>query len=200
MRLNETCSKIRKGKHFTDNLPIQNGLKPGDALCSQLFNFAIEYAITKVQGNQEGLKLNGIYQLLIYANDVNLLGGNIDTIKKSIDNLIDDCKDIGLEVNTERTKNTCILLSHHQNSGENHDMKVANICFDNGAQIKYLGTRVTNQNLIQEEIKRELNSDNSCCHSVQNLLSSRLLSKNVEIRICRNIILPAVLYGHGLWP
>jgi hypothetical protein len=67
------------------------------------------------------------------------------------------------------------------------------------SQFKYLGTTVTNQNLIQEEIKRRLNSDNACYHSVQNLLSSRLLSKNVIIRIYKTIILPIVVYGCETW-
>jgi hypothetical protein len=56
-----------------------------------------------------------------------------------------------------------------------------------------------NENLIQEEIKRRLNSGNACYHSVQNLLSSRLLSKNIKIRIRKTIILPVVLYGCGTW-
>jgi hypothetical protein len=63
------------------------------------------------------------------------------------------------------------------------------------SQLKYFGTTVTNQNLIQEEIKRRLNSGNACYHSVQNLLSSRLLSKKVKIRIYKTIILPVALYG-----
>jgi hypothetical protein len=63
----------------------------------------------------------------------------------------------------------------NQNSGQNHDIKTANRCFM--AQFKYLGTTVTNQNLVQEEIKRMLNSGNACCHSIHNILSSRVLSK-----------------------
>jgi hypothetical protein len=62
------------------------------------------------------------------------------------------------------------------------------------SQLKLLGTTVTNQNLIQEEIKRRLNSGNACYHSILNLLSSRLLSKNVKVRIYKTIILPVVLY------
>jgi hypothetical protein len=58
---------------------------------------------------------------------------------------------------------------------------------------------VTNQNLIQEEIKRRLNSGNACYHSVRNLLSSHLLSKNVKVRIYKTIILPLVLYGCETW-
>jgi hypothetical protein len=70
------------------------------------------------------------------------------------------------------------LLSRHQNAGQNHDMKIGNRCYENAAQFRYLGTTITNLNLILEDIRRRLKSGNACYHSVQNLLSSRLLSKN----------------------
>jgi hypothetical protein len=84
-----------------------------------------------------------------------------------------------------------MLLSRHQNAGQNHDIKTGNRCFENVTQFKYLGTTVTNKNLI---IKRRLNSGNACYHSVQNLLSPRLLSKNVKARISL-----VVLYGFETW-
>jgi hypothetical protein len=92
-----------------------------------------------------------------------------------------------------------MLLSHHQNAGQNHDIKKANRSFENVAQFRHLGTTVTNHSLIQDEIKRTLNSGNACYCSVQNLLSFRLLSKNVKIRIYKTIILPMVLYGCEAW-
>ena len=70
------------GKNLSDRFPIRNGLKQGDAVSPLLLNFALEYAITRVQVNQDGLKLNGTHQLLTYADDVNILGGSIHTVKK----------------------------------------------------------------------------------------------------------------------
>jgi hypothetical protein len=71
-----------------------------------------------------------------------------------------------------------MLLSRHQNAGQNRVIKIDDRCFENLAQFKYLRTAITNQNLIEEEIKRRLNSGNGCYHSVQNLLSSHLLCKS----------------------
>jgi hypothetical protein len=100
-----------------------------------------------VQENQVGLKLNGTHQFLAYVDDVNLLGDNIDTISKNTGALINGSKEVGLE------KTKYMLLSRQQNVGQNRGMQIANRSFENVSQFKYLGTTVTNQNLIQEEIE-----------------------------------------------
>jgi hypothetical protein len=97
---------------------------------------------------------------------VNLLGDNIDTTKKNMETLIDASKEVGLEIHVEKTE--YMLLCCYQNEGQNQDIKIASISFENVSQFKYLGTTVTNQNLIQEEIKRRLRSGNACYLLVQN--------------------------------
>jgi len=83
MCLTETYIRVRVGKNLSDMIPIRNGLKEGDALSPLLFKIALKYAIRRVQVNQDGLKLNGAHQLLAYADDVNILGGSVDTVKKN---------------------------------------------------------------------------------------------------------------------
>jgi len=90
-------------------------------------------------------------------------------------------------------------MSRDQNAGRSHSMKTDSSSFERVEQIKYLGTNLKDQNSIQEEIKNRLKSGDACCHSVQNLLSSSLLSKNTKLKIYRNIILPVVLYGCETW-
>jgi hypothetical protein len=97
----------------------------------------------------------------------------------------------GRDTNKQKTK--YMLPSRHQNTGQNHDIKIDNRSFESVEQFRYLGSTITNQNLIQEEITRRWN------RSVQNFSPSRLLSKNLEIRIYNAIILPVVLYGCESW-
>jgi hypothetical protein len=94
-----------------------------------------------------GLKLNGTHHLLAYADEVNLLEDNVDTIKKNTETLIDASKEVGLEINVEKAK--YMLLASHQNLGQNWDIKIANRSFEKVSQSKCLGKTVTNQNLIK---------------------------------------------------
>jgi hypothetical protein len=90
-------------------------------------------------------------------------------------------------------------MSRHPNSEQNQNIRIANESFENAEKFKHLGMTLTNQNDIHDEIKSRLNSGNACYHSVQNLLSSRLASKHLEIKIQKIVISPVVLYGCETW-
>jgi len=124
----------------------------------------------------DGLKLNGTHQLLAYADDVNILGGSIHTLKENAEALVAATRETGLEISAGKTK--YMVMSQDQNAGRNHSVGINNSTFERVEEFKYLETTLTHQNSIPEEIKSRLRSGNACYHLAQNLLSSRLLSKN----------------------
>jgi hypothetical protein len=112
------------------------------------------------------VKLNGTHQLLVYIDNVEILGGSIHTIKKNTEALVLVSKEAGLEVNADKIKYT--VMSRDQNAGRSHITETDNISFERVQHFKYLGTILKYQNSIQEEIKSRLKSGNACYHLVHN--------------------------------
>jgi hypothetical protein len=124
------------------------------------------------------------------------LGENIDTIQKNSEAILVAGKGVGLEVSSEKIK---YMLMSRKKAGQEQTIRLANRSLESVAKLKYLGTTLADQNCMQEEIKTRLNSGNACYHSVQSLLSSLLLSRNVKVKIYKTIILTVVLYGCETW-
>jgi len=141
-------------------------------------NFALEYATRRIQVYQDGLKLNGT-QLLVYAHYVNTLGRSIHTVERNTA-LVVTSKEIGLEMKAHKTE--YMVMSRDQNAGQSHNIKTDNSYFERVEEFKYLGTTLTDQNSIQEEIKIRLKSRNACYHLVQNLLPSVCYPKIQRLR------------------
>ena len=121
--------------------------------------------------------MNGKPQLLVYADDVNMLGENLQTVRENAEIFIKASKDIGLEVNSEKTN--YMITSRHQSVIQNQNIAIGNLSF--------------------EEIKRRKNMGNACYYSLEKILSSRLLSKKLKVKIYKTIILSVVLYGCETW-
>jgi hypothetical protein len=123
-------------------LPVRNVSKQ-DVVSPLLFNFALDYAIRRVQISQYGLNVSGKHQLLVYADNVSLLGESVHTIQKNAEALVVASKETGIEVNADKAK--CMVTSRHQ------DLRLSPL--KGWKEFRYLGTTLTNQNSIREEIK-----------------------------------------------
>ena len=119
-----------------------------------LYHLYFQLCFRGVQVNQNGLKLNGIHQLLVYADYVNMMGGHVYNIKENAQALVVASKETGLEVNADKTK--YMVMSRDQNAGRSHSMNTDNSSFERVEEFKYLGTTLTNQNSIQEKINSRL--------------------------------------------
>jgi hypothetical protein len=102
-----------------------------------------------------------------------LLGGSINAVKENTETLLVASRDVGLEINAEKTK--YMIMSCHPNSGQNQSIRISNESFENLAKFRYLGTTLTSKKDIYDESKNRLNSGNICYYSFQNLLSSCLI-------------------------
>ena len=149
-------------------------LEHGDALWLLSLDFALEYTLARIQANQEGLKLNGTDHFLVYADYDSTFGGKEHNIQKKHRTLLVPRKEIGLEINADKTKYPRLEIRMQ----ENHNIKNDNKSFEGVEEFKYLGTTLTNKNSIQEEIKNRLKSGNAC-------RIFRFLSKNIKIKKCR---------------
>ena len=99
------------------------------------FYFALEYAIRRIQVNQDGLKLNGTHQLLGNADDVHILGGNIPTLKGNAEALVAATRETGLEVSADKPK--YMVMSRDQNAGRIHSVRIDNSTFERAEEFKY---------------------------------------------------------------
>jgi hypothetical protein len=138
MGLDETYSKVQVGKHLSDMFPVINGLKQGHVSLPLLSIFALLFAIRRVQINQDGLKINCTNQILVHADVVNTLDRSVHTIKKNTEVLVVASKEIGLEVNADKTKHVAMFLN--QNARRSHNIEIYNSSFERAEQFRYLGT------------------------------------------------------------
>jgi len=152
MCLNETNNRVRVGNHLPDKFPLKNVLKQGDALLSLLFSFALVYAVRRVQVKQDGLKLNGTRQFLVYADDFNMLGGNVHTIQKNTVALVVASKKIG-PANIAKY----MVMSRDQNAGRSLNIQIEHSSTECAEEFiyLYLGTTLMSKILFRKKLRAD---------------------------------------------
>ena len=125
-----------------------------EMLYGYCFSTLREYAIRRVQVKQDGLKLNGTHQFLVYDDAINILGGSLHTVKENTEGFVVASEEFGLPGNIDKAK--YMVMSRDQNAGRSRNIKFDNIFFDRVEELKCLGTTLTYQNSVEEEIKRRL--------------------------------------------
>ena len=148
IRLCWVILSVYNAVHLSDMFSFRKGLKQGEALSPLLFTFSLVYAIRRVQINQDGFKLNGAHQLLVYADDINIWGRRLHTIKNNKETLLVGSKETGLEVNAEKTKH--VAMSRDQNTRRSHNVMIYFNSLERVEEFKYLEKTLTNQNSFQE--------------------------------------------------
>jgi len=131
--------------------PTKKVLKQRDALSWLLFNFPLEYAIRSVPRNQDGLKLNGTYQIVVCVHDFGILGGNVHMVKKDTEAFAVVSKEIGLEVNADNSQ--CMVMSRDQNAGRSYSIKTDNSSFERADSSDIWEKNFTNEYSFQEQVE-----------------------------------------------
>jgi len=144
---------------------------------------------------RDNMKLNCAHQLLVYADDVTILGVGIHSVQLNTGAVVVASKETELEASADKIK--YMVMSRDQNAGRSRKMKIDNSSFGRVEEFKCLGTTLSNQNSFRKKLTYW--SGNACHHSVQKLLSSSLLTKNLNMKIYRTMILRVVLYGCANW-
>ncbi|KAE9521507.1 hypothetical protein AGLY_018106 [Aphis glycines] len=147
----------------------------------------------------EGVKLDGTsISILAYADDIVLLGNNINTVKSMCERLITAAKRVGLQINEEKTEYMEISRQRYGKQPEEF-LKVGPYRFKNVPQFKYLGSMITQSNNMEYEILKRIQMGNKCYYAMDNLFKSRILSKTLKLQIYTTLIKCIVLYGAQCW-
>lgn len=198
MTLTKNKGKVTIQGEMTDEFEIGRGVRQGDALSTILFNIVLERVVRNISINPGGTIFNRMVQIMAYADDVVLISRSIQEMKTSFIQLEEESTKMGLRVNETKTK--YMIATREENRWKQIDnIAIQKYKFERVRSFKYLGSVITEDNVITEEIKERLQAGNKCYWALLPLMKSNNLSKNNKKKIYRTVIKPVVTYASETW-
>uniref|UniRef100_A0A8D8Q0R7 Craniofacial development protein 2 n=1 Tax=Cacopsylla melanoneura TaxID=428564 RepID=A0A8D8Q0R7_9HEMI len=186
-------NKVRVGGEMSSAFEVETGLKQGDGISPLLFNITLQKVIQDLWQDE-----TLICKLLAFADDIAMIGNTMEEIEESLKIVEERAKEVGLKINTEKTK--YMLISKNTETRLNTTVIINNQTFEQVTDFKYLGVTINENNRIEPEIRNRMNNACRSLYSMNHILISKRISKNAKLKIYDTIIKPVLLYGSETWP
>ena len=197
LTLSHVRAQVRIRNNLSEAFEAMDGLRQGDGLAALFFNIVLEKVIRESNVETSGTIFRKLSQLLGYADDLDLIGRNVDTVKENYTRLEEKDKEFGLKVSDKKTKYMTTALSDGRPL--NHMLEVNGKRFETVDSFIYLGSQVNSDNNIGEEVRRRVTLGNRSFYSLQKLFRSKTLHRNLKCELYRTLVRPVVAYGSEAW-
>lgn len=196
MTLSHVRARIRIRNNLSDIFEAEEGLRQGDGLAALFFNIVLEKVIRESNVETSGTIFRKLSQLLGYADDLDLIGRNVDIVKENFTNIEEKGAEFGFKVSEKKTKYMTTSLS---DSRSIDTLEVNGKHFETVDNFIYLGSQVNSDNSIGEEIRRRVTLGNRSYVSLQKLFRSKTLNRNLKCELYRTLVRPVTVYGSEAW-
>lgn len=195
LTLTNVVSKVRIRNQLSNSFVTGEGLRQGDPLATLLFNIALESAIRRTEVARNGTIFQKSIQFLAYADDIDIVGRNLSSVKEAFQQLQDGAREIGLSINSSKTK--YMVASSSSRSSES--FQLGDNVFERVNNFVYLGSEVNSENEIGQEVRRRITQGNKSFYSLQKCFRSKVLRRNFKCFLYKTLVRPVVTYGSETW-
>lgn len=187
---------VKLGKSTTKNFNLEKGTRQGDGLAPLLFNIALHIAVTKSEVQIHGTIFNKTQQILGYADDVVITGRRIKDVEEALLKLDNETQKLGFKINTKKSKFMSITKKQNDQIKE---VKMGTYKFEKVKEFTYLGSILTANNDISNEVQRRINSANRAYYSLLPIVKNKIISREIKIKIYKTLIRLIITYGTETW-
>lgn len=188
---------VKMDGEYSKAFNIKTGVRQGDGISPLLFNIVIQEALDAASEAGEGIKIGTKINVLAFADDVALIAENLDDLKILAKKLFQKAKEVGLEVNDEKTK--FMRVERNGRTKKQATLQIDDHMFEEVEEFKYLGVVINNKNEEKQEIEARVKAASRASYSLNKLLSSKIFSRRTKLRMYKTIIRPVLLYGAEIW-